>query len=113
MTSKKGNKTKIVWVDGTPVTPVTAAERKRIGRSINKKYAKLRRKYKELHGRKVDWISHAIEDDSLYFTVRFKDKTALHLQVRPELVIEGIELSDWSTGDDKILRTYFRRRNGN
>jgi len=108
MTNRK--ETKIVWVGNTPVTPPTSAERRKIDRRIERKHAKLRRKYKQLHGRKVDWISHAIEDDCLYFTVRFQDKTALHLQVRPELVIEGIELSDWTTGDDKILRTYFRRR---
>jgi hypothetical protein len=38
------------------------------------------------------------------------DNTALHLQVSPELVIGSLELSDWSTGDDKILRTYYRLR---
>jgi hypothetical protein len=53
MTSKEKNKTKIVWVDGTPVTPITAVEHKKIERSINKKHAKLRRKYKELHGRTI------------------------------------------------------------
>jgi hypothetical protein len=108
MTNKK--KTKIAGVGNTPVTPLTAAEHRKIDRRIEKKHAKLRRKYKELHGRKVDFITHAIDDDCLYFTVRFQDRTALHLQARPELVIEGIELSDWTTGDDKILRKYFRRR---
>lgn len=109
MTNRKTNK--VAWVGNTPVTLYTAADRRKIDRRIKKKHAKLRRKYKELHGRKVDFVTHAIDDDCLYFTVRFQDQTALHLQVRPEIVIEGIELSDWTTGDDEIMRTYFRRRN--
>jgi hypothetical protein len=42
-------------------------------------------------------VSHSIDDGCLYFTVRFTDKTALHLQVSPELVVESLLLSDWST----------------
>jgi hypothetical protein len=103
-------KNKVVWVGSTPVTPVTAKERRRLDRRIKAHHEKLRRRYKEVHGKKVDWISHTIEDGCMYFTVRFKDKTAFHLQVTPELLIEGIELSDWSSGDDRILRTYYRRR---
>jgi len=108
MTRKK--KRKIVWVGSTPVTPWTAEEHRRIERRIRARREKLRRKYKEIRGKKVDWISHSIDDGCLYFTVRFMDNTALHLQVSPELVVGSLELSDWSTGDDKILRTYYRRR---
>jgi len=109
MTSKK--RPKVVWVGNTPVIPWTAEEHRRIERRIRKRYEKLRRRYKEIHGKRIDWVSHSIDDGCLYFTVRFTDKTALHLQVSPELVVESLELSDWSTGDDKVLRTYFRRRN--
>jgi len=103
-------KQKIVWVGSTPVTPWTAEEHRRIERRIRARREKLRRKYKEIRGKKVDWISHSFEDGCLYFTVRFMDNTALHIQVRPELVVQSLELSDWSTGDDKILRTYYRPR---
>jgi hypothetical protein len=105
-------KRKVVWVGSIPVTPVTAKERKSINRRIRQHHAKLRRRYKEIRGKKVDWVSHSIEDGSLYFTVRFTDKTALHLQVGPKLMLEGLELSDWTTGDDKVLRTYYRRKDG-
>ena len=104
------NKQKIVWVGSTPVTPWTPEEHRRIARRIRKRHEKLRRRYKEVRGKKVDWISQSIEDGCLYFTVRFMDNTALHLQVSSAVVVEGLELSDWSTGDDKILRTYYRRR---
>ena len=108
MTRKK--RPKVVWVGSTRVIPWTAEEHRRIDRRIRKRDEKLRRRYREIHGKKVDWVSRSIEDGRLYFTVRFTDKTALHLQVKPELVVEGRELSDWSTGDDKVLRTYYRRR---
>lgn len=41
------------------------------------------------------------------------DKTALHLQASPKLMLEGLELSDWTSGDDKVLRTYYRRKGEN
>lgn len=104
------NKQKVVWVGSTPVTPWTPEEHRRMARRIRKRHETLRLRYKEIRGKKVDWVSHCIQDGCLYFTVRFMDNTALHLQVSPELVVGSLELSDWSTGDDKILRTYYRRR---
>jgi len=108
MTRKK--KPKVVWVGSTPVTPFTARQLKRIDRKIRERHEKLRRKYKEIRGKKVDWVSYSIEDGWIYFTIRFMDKTALHLQVSPKLALEGLELSDWTSGDDKVLRTYYRRK---
>jgi hypothetical protein len=104
------NKRKVVLVGSTPVKPFTAKQLRAIDRKIRQCHALLRRKYKEIRGKKVDWVSHAIEDGWLYFTVRFTDKTALHLIVSAKLVLERVELSDWTTGDDKILRTYYRRK---
>jgi len=39
-------------------------------------------------------------------------KTAFHLQVKAEIWVNRVELSDWKTGDEKVLRTYQRRRPG-
>lgn len=105
-------KRKVVWVGSIPVTPVTAKERKSINRRIRLHHEKLRRMYKEIRGKKVDWVSYSIEDEWLYFTIRFTDKTALHFQASPKLTVEELELSDWTTGDDKVLRTYYRRKAG-
>jgi hypothetical protein len=88
------------------VTPLTRKQLRRIGQKIRERHESLRRRYKEIRGKNVDWVNHAIEDGWIYFTVRFMDKTALHLQVSPKLVLEGLELSDWTSGDDKVLRTY-------
>jgi hypothetical protein len=37
--------------------------------------ARLRRKYREVHGKVVDFITHTIDDGTLYFTVHFMDQT--------------------------------------
>jgi hypothetical protein len=42
-------------------------------RGIRKKYDGLRRKYPEVHGKLVDYITHSIDDGPLYFSVRFAD----------------------------------------
>jgi hypothetical protein len=44
-------KRKAVRVGGSPVTPITAKERRRIDKAIKKKYARFRRKYPEVHGK--------------------------------------------------------------
>jgi len=93
-----------------PGRPFTAKERRGIEKRVERREKWLRRRYKEVHGKRVDWISHAVEESSMYFTVRFTDKTAFHLQVTPELAADRIQLSDWKTGNDRILRTYYRRR---
>ena len=92
-----------------PVTPLTAKELGHIDKRIAKRRERLRRRYKEVRGKRVDWISHSIEEGCLYFTVGFTDKTALHLKVQPDLAVDALELCDWRTGDENIIRTYFQR----
>src|SRR5208283_947606 len=76
MTKKRGpKKPKIVWVGGTPITPITAKESRRIDKRIRKHREKLRKRYPEVHGKVVDYISHSIDDGTLFFSVAFKDKT--------------------------------------
>ena len=38
-------------VRGSPVSPITVKERRRIDKAIKKKYARFRRKYPEVHGK--------------------------------------------------------------
>jgi hypothetical protein len=61
-----------------------------------------------VHGKVVDFISHAVEDGTLYFTVRFTDKTAFTLQYQCEFIAVGAELGDWKTGDLKMIRQYIK-----
>ena len=58
------------------------------------------RKERWIRGKRVDWITYNFEEGELYIAVRFMDKTAFHIQFRPYIVINGVELSDWKTGDD-------------
>src|SRR6266566_2649596 len=103
-------KSKTVRVDDIEVTPVTAAEHRAIDRKIRKRYARLRKRYKEIRGKKVDWIEHTYEEGSLYVGVRFMDGTYFSLDFSPQIVTEGVEFSDMSTGDEKILKVYYRKR---
>jgi hypothetical protein len=103
-------KPKTVRVGNIEVTPITAAEHKALDRKIKKRYERLRRRYKEIRGKKVDWVSHNFEEGFLYVGIRFTDGTYFSLQFSPSIVTDGIEFSDMSSGDDKILKTYYRRR---
>lgn len=107
--SKK--KSKRVIVDGVPVKPISAAERRRIDRRIKKKHEKLRKRYREVHGKKVDWISHWIEEGILFFTVRFMDGKCFSVTYSPCVVLDNVDFSDMSTGDDVILKQYSQRPN--
>lgn len=103
-------KRKVVWFGDTPITPVSAKEQRRLAKRVKKRYEKFRRRYKEIHGKVVDWISHSYEDSYLYVSIRFKDKTNFSLVFNPMIVTDLIEFSDMSSGDDEILKTYYRRR---
>jgi hypothetical protein len=97
-------------VNGIVVTPISAKKRREIKNLVAKRYAKYRKDYPEIRGKKIDWVTAHIEEGLLYVGLRFTDKTYFSLQFSPEIVTDGIEFSDMSTGDNKILRTYYRRR---
>lgn len=103
-------KPKTVRVGNTEIKPITARERKRLDKRIAARHEKLRKKHPEIHGKIVDWISHSVEDNSLYVTVRFKDKTQFSLSFNPQIATHSVDLSDMSTGDFKMIRQYHTRR---
>jgi hypothetical protein len=53
----KKRKPKIASAGNTPPTPITAKERRELDKSIKKKYDRFRRRYPEVHGRVVDFIT--------------------------------------------------------
>src|SRR5262250_892631 len=93
-------KSKVVMVDGIPIKPISAAEHRRLDRRIRKKHEKLRKRYREVHGKKVDWISHWIEEGILFFTVRFMDGKCFSVAYSPYVVLDTVDFSDMSTGDN-------------
>ena len=101
-------KPKIAWVGSTPVTPLTAEEHKKLNKLMKKRLLMRRKKYPEVRGKVVDFITHTIDDGTLYFTVHFKDKTSFCLRYASDMFAVGAELSDWQSGDFHILREYMR-----
>jgi len=91
---------------GTPVTPMTAKERRKLDERIKKKYDRFRRRYPEIHGGVVDFITHSIEDGTLYFTVRFKDNFSLRYACN--MFVVGADFCDFKTGDFEMIREYVR-----
>src|SRR6266481_1996274 len=106
--SKK--KPKAVMVDGIPINPISAAEHRRLERRIKKKYEKLRRLSPEVHGKKVDWISHWHEEGYLSFNVRFPDGKNFSILCRQTIVTNFVDFSAVKTGDSVSIREYYRRR---
>jgi hypothetical protein len=105
MTKKKP---KIVWVGSTPVSPITAKESRKIEKRIRKRREKLRQRYPEVHGKVVDYISHSIEDGTLFFSVAFNDKTNFSLRFTCEMFIVGADFADMRTGDLEMIREYMK-----
>ena len=103
-------KPKTVRVGTTEIRPISAKEHKRLEKRIKARHEKLRKKYPEIHGKVVDWISHSVEDNSLYVNVRFKDKTQFSLRFVPQIATHYVDLSDISTGDFKMIREYYVRQ---
>lgn len=109
MTKKRGpRKRKIVLVGGAPVIPASTKQRQQLDQRTKKLYDRLRRRYPEVHGKVVDFISHSVEDGTLYLAVRFTDMTEFSLRYGCEMFVAGIDLSDWKSGDGDIIREYMR-----
>jgi hypothetical protein len=109
MTKKRApRKPKVVWVGSTPITPITAKQSREIDRRIRKRKERLRRRYPEVHGRVVDYISHSIQDGILFFSVVFKDKTNFSLRYACEMFTVGADFGDMRTGDLEIVREYMK-----
>ena len=103
-------KPKTVRIGNTEIKPISAREHKRLEKRIKARHEKLRKKYREIHGKVVDWISHNVEDNSLYVNIRFKDKTDFSLRFSPRIELDYVDLSDSSTGDFKLVREYYNRK---
>jgi hypothetical protein len=101
-------KPKVVWLGGAPITPITAEQKREIQLRVRERREKLRQRYPEVHGRAVDYISHSIEDGSLFFTVAFKDKTTFSLRFACDMFITGADFGDTRGGDLEIVREYMK-----
>jgi hypothetical protein len=79
-----------------------------IDKWIKKRDERFRRRYPEVHGRIVDFITHSIEDGALYLTVRFKDNTDFSLRYACDMFVIGTDFCHLKTGDFEMIREYMR-----
>jgi len=96
---------------------ISLKERKRLDRFHEQRKAKLRKKYPEIHGKKLDYVTHSFEDNDgggwLYINLYFTDGTNFSMDFsmnNPAIVPRSIEYGDMSTGDYENIRTYYYRR---
>lgn len=109
MTKKSGpRKPKVVWAARTPITPITPKEHRELEKRIKKRHEQLRKVYPEVHGKIVDFVTHTIDDGTLYFTLRFKDKTSFCLRYACEMFVVSADLSDWRDGNFNLIREYMK-----
>jgi len=66
------------------------------------------KQYPGVHGKVVDWAEHTFEEGLLFIRVRFTDKTELCWTVNTGIVIAEADLSDWKTGDFKLLKLFVK-----
>lgn len=67
-------------------------------RQIKKKQKTLRKKYPEVHGKEVDWISHGYENEYLFLNVRFIDGKNFAIVCGSTIVTDLAVFSDMTIG---------------
>jgi len=90
------------------MTRITAEERRQIEKRSKLREERLRRKFPEVHGKVVDFITHTIDDGTLYFTVRFTDKTSFCLRYACDIFPVSADFSDWRDGNYNVIREYIK-----
>jgi hypothetical protein len=108
--AKKRARTKprIERVEATPANPFTPQRKKKIHKLVNKRLMRDRKRYPEVRGKVVDYIRHSVDEGTLAVTVAFKDQTAFFLRYACQLFPVAVDLSDWKTGNMKMIREYMR-----
>lgn len=88
-------------------------ERQRISRWVENWQQKWRNRYKEIHGKTLDFVTYSYEDNLLFINLYFSDKTNFSLDFslrEPAIEPYAIEYGDVSTGDYENIKTYFVRK---
>jgi hypothetical protein len=66
------------------------------------------RRYPDVQGKVVDYISHSIGGGTLCVNVRFIDKTLFSLRFACDIFITVADMSDWKTGNYEMIREYMK-----
>jgi hypothetical protein len=91
---------------------ISKAERKKMDRWHKKRKDKLRKKFPEIHGKLLDYLTHSYDDGWLYVTLYFTDGTSFSLDFtvnEPAVVPKLIEYGKYVDGEYKNIRTYYHK----
>jgi hypothetical protein len=88
---------------------ISTAERRELSKRVKKREDEHRRRYRAVRGKKVDFINHFVEENILFISIRFLDGTNFCIRYEPTLELHGVDYSNMSSGDDVILKEYFKR----
>jgi hypothetical protein len=91
---------------------ISAKERRKLDIEIEKR-KDMRRKFPEIHGKLLDYVTHSFDDGWLYVTLHFTDGTNFSLDFtvnEPVMVPKLIEFGKYVKGDYVNLRTYYHRK---
>jgi len=96
------------------MTKISAKKRRKLDLEHERRKDKLRRKFPEIRGRLLDYVTHSYNGGWLYVTIYFTDGTNFSLDFavnEPAIVPKLIELGRYVEGDYENIRTYFHRKN--
>ena len=91
-------------------------ERQRLSRRVKDLQQRWRNRFKEIHGKTLDFVTYSYEENLLFVNLYFTDKTNFSLDFslrEPAIEPYAIEYGDVSTGDYENIKTYLRRKRTN
>jgi hypothetical protein len=78
----------------------------KLAQRIRLKHEKLRRRFPEIRGKKVDWVTYHVDDGTLYVDIQFQDGTEFYLTFEPQITTHNAVLWDPRKSDDEVIRSY-------
>src|SRR5258707_13876445 len=106
----------VAWRAKMKSKPISKAERKKLDRFHEQRKAKLRKKYPEIHGKKLDYVTHSFEDTDgggwLYINLYLTDGMNFSMDFsmnNTAIVPRCIHYGDISKEDNENIRTYYYR----
>src|ERR1700728_1985280 len=102
-------KPRTVRVGNVAMTQISPKERELLAEKIKQRHDLLRNRYREVHGKIVDWVSYSFRGGRLYVSIQFMDKTDFSLHFSLKILTESIDLSGMSTGNFEMIRRYPKR----
>jgi hypothetical protein len=91
---------------------LSAAEHRKLDRAIERKHRALRNRYPEIRGKRIDWVTHHVNDGTLSVDLRFQDGTEFYLTFDPLIIVRSAVLWNPGKSDDEVIRTYLTPKEG-